>query len=96
MAKIIIMIDGDNVTINQSATLTKMETSITKRYFVVIGHSNDINSWIELITEDYIEAINVVLNQRKYWEEQDITFSLIMQENGQIIPCNGTDFDIDR
>lgn len=94
MVKITITIDGDNVTINQSAA-PKVENT-TKRYFIIVGHSNDINSWIELITEDYIEAINVVLDQRKYWEEQGITFSLLMQENGQIMPCNGTDFDIDR
>lgn len=95
MVKITITIDGDNITVNQSDTPTKVENT-TKRYFIVIGHSDDINSWIELITEDYIEAINVVLDQRKYWKEQGITFSLLMQENGQIMPCNGTDFDIDR
>ena len=95
MTKITITIDGDNVTINQSATPTKVENT-TKRYFIVIGHSDDTNSWIELITEDYIEAVNVVLYQRSYWKEQGITFSLLMQENEQIMPCNGTDFDIDR
>ena len=95
MAKITITIDGDNVTVNPSASPTKVENP-TKRYFIVIGHSDDINSWIELITKEYIEAVNVVLYQRKYWEEQGITFSLLMQENGQIMPCNGTDFDIDR
>lgn len=94
MVKITITIDGDNVTINQSDAPTKVENT-TKRYFIIIGHDN-IDSWVELVTEDYIEAINVVLDQRKYWEEQGITFSLLMQENGTIIPCNGTDFDIDR
>ena len=94
MVKITIMIDGDNVTVNQSATPTKVENT-TKRYFIIIGRYN-IDSWIELVTEDYIEAINVVLNKRKHWEEKGITFSFLMQENGQIMPCNGTDFDIDR
>ena len=89
MVKITITIDGYNVTVNQSA-------NTTKRYFIVIGHSDDINSWIELVTEDYIEAVNVVLHQREYWKEQGITFSLLMQENGQIIPCNGTNWDIDK
>lgn len=95
MVQIIIQIDGDKVAINQSAAPTKVENT-TKRYFIVIGHSDNINSWIELVTEDYIEAINVVLDQRKYWEEQGITFSLLMQENDTIIPCNGTDWDIDK
>ena len=94
MAKITITIDGDNVTINQSASPTKVENT-TKRYFIVIG-CDDENSWIELVTEDYIEAINVVIDQRKYWKEQGITFSLLMQENGQIMPCNGSDWDIDK
>ena len=35
------MINGDHVTINQSATPTKVETSITKRHFIVIGHYGD-------------------------------------------------------
>ena len=95
MVKITITIDGDNVTVNQSDTPTKVENT-TKRYFIVIGHSDDITSWIELVTEDYIEAINVVIDQRKYWKEQGITFSLLMQENGQIMPCNGSDWDIDK
>ena len=94
MVQITIQIDGDKVTVNQSTTPTKVENT-TKRYFIIIGRYN-IDSWIELVTEDYIEAINVVLNKRKHWEEKGITFSLLMQENGQIIPCNGTDWDIDR
>ena len=60
MAKITITIDGDNVTVNQSATPTKMENT-TKRYFIVIG-CNDENSWIELVTEDYIKAANKILD----------------------------------
>ena len=39
MAKITITIDSDNVTINQSASPTKVENT-TKRYFIIIGCSD--------------------------------------------------------
>ena len=94
MVKIIITIDGDNVTVNQSDTPTKVENN-TKRYFIVIGCSDE-NSWIELVTEDYIKAVNKILHLKYYWEPKGINFKLLMQENETIIPCNGTDFDIDR
>ena len=92
MTKITITIDGDNVTINQSASSTKVEN---KRYFIVIG-CDDENSWIELVTEDYIKAANKILDLKYYWEPKGINFKLLMQENDAIIPCNGTDWDIDK
>ena len=92
MAKITITIDGDNVTINQSAAPTKVENT-TKRYFIVTGHYE--NSWVELVTEDYIEAANK-LKDLRYSCDDDYYYSLHIQENGQIIPCNGTDWDIDK
>ena len=64
MAKITITIDGDNVTINQSATPTKVENTI-KRYFIIIG-CYDENSWIELVTEDYIKAANKILDLKLF------------------------------
>ena len=94
MVKITITIDGDNVTVNQSANPTKVE-NITKRYFIVIG-CNDENFWIELVTEDYIKAINKISYLKYYWEPKGINFKLLIQENDIIMPCNGTDFDIDR
>ena len=94
MAKITIKINGDNITVNQSDSPTKVETS-TKRYFVVIG-CDDKNSWIELVTENYIEAANKILYLKYYWEPKGINFKLLMQENDTIIPCNGTDWDIDK
>ena len=94
MAKIIITIDGDNVTINQSTSPTKVENT-TKRYFIIIG-CDDENSWIELVTEDYIKAANKILDLKYYQEPKGINFKLLMQENDTIIPCNGTDWDIDR
>lgn len=92
MVKITITIDGDNVTINQSATPTKMENT-TKRYFIIIAHCNEI-SWIELVTENYIEAVNNIEFLR--CTNDNYSYSLLMQEDGKVIPCNGTDWDIDR
>ena len=92
MAKITITINGDNVTINQNIAPTKVEN---KRYFIVIG-CDDENSWIELVTEDYIKAANKILDLKYYWEPKGINFKLLMQENDAIIPCNGTYWDIDK
>lgn len=94
MVQITIQIDGDKVTVNQGASPTKVETSKPKRYFIVLGHYYEI-SWVELVTIDYIEAANM-LKDLRYFCEDDYYYSLHIQENGQIIPCNGTDWDIDR
>ena len=95
MVQITIQIDGDKVTINQSAAPTKVETSASKRYFIVMGHFDE-HSWVELVTEDYIEAANMLRCLRYSCEVDNCYYNLLMQENGQIIPCNGTDWDIDR
>ena len=95
MVQITIQINGDKVTVNQSAAPTKVETSASKRYFIVMGHYDE-DSWVELVTEDYSKAINKILELKHHWESKGINFKLLMQENGQIIPCNGTDWDIDR
>lgn len=89
MVQITIQIDGDKVTVNQSATPTKVETSASKRYFIVMGYFEKM-SWVELVSEDYIEAANMLRNLR-YSCDGDYYYSIHMQENGQIIPCNGTD-----
>ena len=95
MVQITIQIDGDKVTVNQSATPTKVETSNSKRYFIVMGHFDE-DSWVELVTEDYIKAVNMLKDLRYSCDDADYSYSLHMQENGQIISCNGTDWDIDR
>ena len=95
MVQITIQIDGDKVTVNQSAAPTKVETSASKRYFIVMGHFDE-HSWVELVTEDYIKAVNMLKDLRYACNDDDYSYNLYMQENGQIIPCNGTDWDIDR
>lgn len=90
MTKITIMIDGDNITVNQSATLTKVETSTTKRYFIVIGHY-DGSSWVELVTEDYIDAVIRLKELRHSRKDNKYSYTLSMQEDRKVIPCDGTD-----
>ena len=95
MVQITIQIDSDKVTVNQSAAPTKVETSTTKRYFIVMSHF-DGDSWVALVTEDYIEAANKLRCLRYSCEVDNCSYSLLMQECGQIIPCNGSDWDIDK
>lgn len=95
MVQITIQIDSNNVAINQSAAPTKVETPRPKRYFIVMGHFEE-HSWVELVSEDYIEAANMLRNLRYSCTDVACSYSLLIQENGQIIPCNGTDWDIDR
>ena len=95
MVQITIQIDGDNVAINQSAAPTKVETSASKRYFIVMGHYDE-ESWVNLVTENYIEAANTLRDLRYSCEDDNCSYNLLMQECGKIIPCNGSDWDIDR
>ena len=77
MAKITITIDGDNVTVNQSAAPTKVETSASKRYFIVMGHYDE-DSWVNLVTENYIEAANMLRDLRYSCEVDNCSYSLLM------------------
>ena len=95
MVQITIQIDGDKVTVNQSAAPTKVETSNSKRYFIVMQDFDEM-SWVELVTENYIEAANKLKDLRCSCDD-DYIYKLYMQdEKGNILPCNGTDWDIDR
>lgn len=96
MAKITITIDSDNVTVNQSATPTKMEKK-NKKFFIIISYCNfDEQSWVEFVSDDYISAVNK-LRCLRCNDNEDYYYKLLMQdENETIIPCNGTDWDIDK
>lgn len=93
MVQITIKIDGNKFAINQSDAPTKVEP-ITKRYFIVMAHYDEA-SWVELVTENYIEAINMLTFLRQSCTD-NYSYNIQMQEDGKIIPCNGTDFDIDK
>lgn len=94
MVQITIQINGDKVAINQSAAPTKVEP-ITKRYFIVMAHYNEA-SGVELVTENYTEAINRLIFLRQSCTDNNYSYNIQMQEDGKIIPCNGTDWDIDK
>lgn len=95
MAKIIIMIDGDNVTINQSASPTKLEQE-NKKFFIIMCDCNfDERSWIEFVSDNYISAANKLKDLRST-DDNSYSFRLLMQdENETIVPCNDTAWDID-
>ena len=94
MAKIIIEIDGGNITINQSTAPTKVEQK-NKKFFIIMREDKFYEtSWIEFVTDDYITAANKF---RCVSYDDDYIYKLYMQdEKGNILPCNGTDWDINR
>ena len=68
MAKITIMIDGDNVTINQSTTPTKVEKN-NKKFFIIMREDKFYEtSWIEFVTDD-CECIIYAPDSFKYNSE---------------------------
>ena len=94
MAKITITIDGDNVTVNQSAAPTKMEKD-NKKFFIIISYYNfDEKSYVEFVSDNYITAVNKLKCLRS--SDNNYFYRLLMQdENETIIPCNDTAWDID-
>ena len=96
MAKITITIDGDNLTDNQSAAPTKVEKE-NKKFFIIMRNCNfDEQSWVEFVSDNYITAVNKLRCLRSS-DNNDYSFKLLIQdENETIIPCNGTDYDIDK
>lgn len=95
MAKITITIDGDNVTVNQSAAPTKVEKE-NKKFFIIISYCNFYeNSWVEFVSDNYITAVNKLRCLRSS-DNEDYYYELLMQdENETIIHCNDTAWDID-
>ena len=95
MAKITITIDGDNVTVNQSAAPTKVEKE-NKKFFIIVSYYNfDERSCVEFVSDNYITAVNKLRCLRSS-DNEDYYYKLLMQdENENIIPCNDTAWDID-
>ena len=94
MVQITIQINGDKVTVNQSAAPTKVETSTTKKYFIIMSHFDE-SSWVELVTEDYIDSVNRLKDLRHSCKDNNYSYTLSMQEDRKVIPCDGTAWDID-
>lgn len=93
MVKITITIDGDNVTVNQSATPTKVEQKNKKFFIIMRENKYEENSWVEFVNDDYITVANKF---RCVSCDDEYIYKLYMQdENGTVMPCNDTDYDID-
>ena len=96
MAKITITIDGDDVTINQSATPTKVKQE-NKKFFIIMCNCNfDEQSWVEFVSDNYITAANKLRCLRNSYNNYYFYKLFMQDENETIIPCNGTDWDIDK
>lgn len=95
MTKITITIDGDNITVNQSATPTKVEQE-NKKFFIIMCDCNyEEHSCVEFVSDNYITAVNKLRCLRSS-DNNDYSYRLLMQdENESIIPCNNTAWDID-
>ena len=89
MVQITIQIDGDKINVNQSVTPTKVEISTTKKYFIIMSHFDE-SSWVELITEDYNDAINKLKELRHSCKDY-YSYSLCVQEDRKVMPCKDTD-----
>ena len=94
MAKITITIDGDNITVNQSAAPTKVEQENKKFFIIIRDEKYGEDSWVEFVSDDYITAVNKLKCVRS--SDNNYFYRLLMQdENETIIPCNDTAWDID-
>ena len=97
MTQLSVTIDNNNkVTVNQSATPTKVEkkSTITDKTYFIIMRNFDESYWPELVTEDFQE----VLFTKKELEKNGgfcYSYRIFVQKNGSIVPCNDADFDID-
>ena len=92
MAKITIMIDGDNVTVNQSAVPTKVERK-NKKFFIVVSYSNfDERSWVEFVSDDYSKILTKLYNCK----DNKYNYKVLLQdERGNIKPLMTLFGDID-
>ena len=91
MTKITIVIDGDNVTINQSAAPTKMEQENKKFFIIIREDKDDKTSEVDFVTDNRITAVNKI---RGYGYDSEYIYRLYVQnENEAILPCSWTDCD---
>lgn len=87
MVQITIQIDGDKVTVNQSADPTKVEQN-NKKFFIIIGNKDE-KSWIEFVSDDCIKAISKLTNLKMYRESSEPYYTLFIQDENENIECLG-------
>ena len=92
MAKITIMIDGNNVTVNQSAASTKVEQD-NKKFFILIREEKYNNiSWVEFVSDDYSKILTKLYNCK----DNEYNYKVLLQdERGNIKPLMTLFGDID-
>ena len=83
MAKIIITIDGDNVTVNQSAAPTKVEQE-NKKFFILMREEKYNNiSWVEFVSDDYSKILTKLYNCK----DNEYNYKVLLQDKkGNIKP----------
>ena len=92
MVKIIIMIDGDGVTINQSASSTKVEQKNKKFFIIMREEKYDGTSWIEFVSDDYSKILTKLYNCK----DNKYNYKVLLQdERGNIKPLMTLFGDID-
>ena len=81
MAKITIMIDGDNVTVNQSVASTKVEQK-NKKFFILMREEKYNNiSCVEFVSNDYSKILTKLYNCK----DNEYNYKVLLQdEKGNI------------
>ena len=92
MAKITITIDGDNVTVNQSTTPTKVEQKNKKFFIIMREEKYDRTSWIEFVSDDYSKILTKLYNCKDNKYNYKV---LLKDEKGNIKPLMTLFGDID-
>ena len=81
MAKITIMINGDNVTINQSVAPTKVEQNNKKFFIIMREEKYDRTSWVEFVSDDYSKILTKLYNCK----DNEYDYKVLLQdEKGNI------------
>ena len=92
MAKITIVIDGDNIIVNQSAAPTKVEQD-NKKFFIIMREEKYNNiSWVEFVSDDYSKILTKLYNCK----DNEYNYKVLLQdERGNIKPLMTLFGDID-
>ena len=83
MAKIIIEIDGDNITINQNVATTKVEQKNKKFFIIMREEKYDGTSWVEFVSDDYSKILTKLYNCNNNKYDYKV---LLQDEKGNIKP----------
>ena len=83
MAKITIVIDGDNIIVNQSAAPTKVEQK-NKKFFIIMREDKFYEtSWVEFVSDDYSKILTKLYNCK----DNEYNYKVLLQdERGNIKP----------